>query len=132
LLKNEASAGKTRRERPRERNVWSVHEHLEAFRNAVLASAVSTNPSRQPVHRLATGTNLNLWWRWVLANAFGEVVGLGLVGIVGWLAMGAIGERQTAGLVLAFAALAVALGAVEGTGGGLGAIGRHRQAANGV
>jgi hypothetical protein len=40
LLKNVASAAKTRRERPRERNVWGIHEHLEAFRNAVLASAV--------------------------------------------------------------------------------------------
>lgn len=60
-------------------------------------------------------SNVRLWYHWVLANAFAEVVGLGLVGFIGWLMFGAIGERSTATLVLAFATFTVALGALEGT-----------------
>jgi hypothetical protein len=59
-------------------------------------------------------SNARLWAHWVIANALAEVVGLGLVGAIAWLAFGAVGERPGAALVLAFAAFTVALGSIEG------------------
>lgn len=57
----------------------------------------------------------SLWLRWVAANAFGELLGLGLTAAVVGLAFSLLGEVQTAGTILASFALAVAGGAIEAT-----------------
>jgi hypothetical protein len=63
------------------------------------------------VRRLAA---LNFWSQWVVANLLGELVGLGIVGAVGYATVRAFGEPSSSGYALAFAALAIALGACEG------------------
>ncbi len=57
-----------------------------------------------------------LWFRWVLANAVGEAVGLGLTALVGAVALLSVGEGGGVLATLGMAALAVLAGAlVEGT-----------------
>jgi len=59
-------------------------------------------------------SKLAFWGQWVAANLVGELAGLGIVGAVGSTLVRIYGEPVTAGAVLVYAALAVALGAVEG------------------
>jgi len=54
------------------------------------------------------------WSRWALANLLGELLGLGIVGVVGYGAVQAFGEPTSATHVIGFAVLAVGLGAMEG------------------
>ena len=64
-------------------------------------------------------TNNQLWTRWTLANAFSEMVGLGLTFAITGLFFTRIGEATTmAGILLSFL-VAVASGAVEATFVGL-------------
>lgn len=55
-----------------------------------------------------------LWLHWTLANAWGELVGLGAVAGLGYLVASRLGESSSAVAVIALAAVFVALGAVEG------------------
>ena len=59
-------------------------------------------------------SNLSFWGRWVAANTLGELAGLGIVGAVSSSVIRVFGEPVSAGYVLAFAALSLGLGAVEG------------------
>jgi hypothetical protein len=64
-------------------------------------------------------TKNQLWTRWTLANAFSEMVGLGLTFAITGLFISSVGEGNTvAGILLSFA-VAVASGAVEATFVGL-------------
>jgi hypothetical protein len=54
------------------------------------------------------------WRRWVVANALGELVGLGAVAAVGFLVFQRAGEPANAAQALSFAAAFVLLGAFEG------------------
>lgn len=54
------------------------------------------------------------WWRWVLANALGELLGLGAAAAAGYLVMAAWGEPRGVAQVLLVAAMFVGLGAIEG------------------
>jgi hypothetical protein len=54
------------------------------------------------------------WQRWVVANALGELVGLGTVAAVGFLVFRHTGEPTSAAQALAFAAGFILLGAFEG------------------
>lgn len=56
----------------------------------------------------------SFWQRWVVANALGELVGLGTVAAVGFLFLRHVGEPQTGPQSLALAGLFVLLGAFEG------------------
>jgi hypothetical protein len=57
-----------------------------------------------------------LWLRWVLANAVGEVVGLGITALVGGLVVFSLGEGSGVLATLGIAVLAVVAGTfVEGT-----------------
>lgn len=58
--------------------------------------------------------DLTFWLQWVLANLLGELFGLGLVGSVGYTTVRVFGEPSSITHTLAFAALAIALGAMEG------------------
>jgi hypothetical protein len=64
-------------------------------------------------------TKTQLWWRWVVANAVGEMIGLGTTFGVGVAFFSLVGEPQAAGEALAFGAVMVATGAIEGTVVGL-------------
>ena len=55
-----------------------------------------------------------LWRQWVLANAVGEVLGLGLAGAVAMAMVVTIGEPETALVALMMAAVMVAAGTLEG------------------
>ena len=55
------------------------------------------------------------WQRWVVANALGELVGLGTVAAVGFFFFQRAGEPANIPEALAFAALFIFLGAFEGT-----------------
>jgi hypothetical protein len=59
--------------------------------------------------------SLSLWLRWVAANAFGELLGLGLTAAVIGLAFSRLGEAQTVAIVLSSFLIAVAGGAIEAT-----------------
>ena len=59
-------------------------------------------------------SNLSFWGRWVAANTLGELAGLGIVGAVSSSVIRVFGEPVSAGYALAFAAMSVCLGAVEG------------------
>ena len=59
-------------------------------------------------------SKLSLWGRWVAANTLGELAGLGVVGAVASSVVRVFGEPVSAGYALAFAAMSVCLGAVEG------------------
>jgi len=54
------------------------------------------------------------WQRWVVANALGELLGLGTVAAIGFLVFQRTGEPTSTGQVLAFAAVFTLLGAFEG------------------
>ena len=58
--------------------------------------------------------DIDLWCRWVAANLVGELIGLGLVGVIGYLVIYGFGEPESTGYVLSFAVLVVGLGALEG------------------
>lgn len=55
-----------------------------------------------------------LWTRWTLANALGELVGLGGAFVVGMAVTAAVGGAESLAFTLAFAALLIALGTLEG------------------
>lgn len=55
-----------------------------------------------------------LWVRWVLANALGEMIGLGLIAAVAGGLIWRFGEPRATITVLLFAALMIVLGAGEG------------------
>lgn len=59
-------------------------------------------------------SSLSFWGRWVAANALGELAGLGIVGAVASSVVRVFGEPVSAGYALAYAALSICLGAVEG------------------
>lgn len=59
------------------------------------------------------------WSQWVLANLLGELIGLGVVAGVTYAALTRLGEPTSVVSSLAYAALTVALGAVEGAVVGL-------------
>ena len=59
-------------------------------------------------------SNLAFWGQWVAANLLGELAGLGIAGAVGSSVVRVYGEPVSAGYVMAFAALALCLGAAEG------------------
>lgn len=54
------------------------------------------------------------WHRWIVANALGELVGLGTVATVGFLLFTHAGEPTNVPQALAFAAVFILLGAFEG------------------
>jgi len=54
------------------------------------------------------------WQRWVIANALGELVGLGTVAAVGFFVFQRAGEPTNIKQALAFAAVFILLGAFEG------------------
>lgn len=57
---------------------------------------------------------LPLWWRWVVANALGEMIGLGFVAAIAGGLVWKFGEPHAPALILLFAALMILLGGVEG------------------
>jgi|SRR5215217_7942013 len=60
-------------------------------------------------------SNHQLWTRWTLANAFSEMIGLGLTfAITGWF-ISSVGEANTVGGILLSFTVAVASGAIEAT-----------------
>jgi hypothetical protein len=60
-------------------------------------------------------TKRNLWLRWVAANAFGELFGLGATLLVAGLAFSQLGEPQNVAGILILFAIAVASGILEAT-----------------
>lgn len=60
-----------------------------------------------------------LWWRWVAANAFGEMLGLGATFALGALVIPRLEQQPGAAAVLLSFAVAVASGALEATVVGL-------------
>jgi hypothetical protein len=60
-------------------------------------------------------SNRAFWLQWVVANLLGEFVGLGLVGLIGYAMVAVFGEPNAFFQALAFAIVAVALGALEGS-----------------
>lgn len=54
------------------------------------------------------------WRRWVVANALGELVGLGAVAAIGFFLFQSLGEPTSFAQALAFAAVFIPLGALEG------------------
>ena len=54
------------------------------------------------------------WIQWVIANAWAELVGLGVVAGAGFLAVSYLGEPSTLAAALVLAAVFVGLGAIEG------------------
>jgi hypothetical protein len=57
----------------------------------------------------------NLWWRWMVANAFGELLGLGTTFAVIAFASSRLENQSSVGIVLASFLFAVASGAIEAT-----------------
>ncbi|MGF1569370.1 MAG: hypothetical protein ACFCVD_15095 [Nodosilinea sp.] len=62
-----------------------------------------------------TQEHWQFWWRWIVANALGELLGLGVVGLVGIGVVTALGEPVGIVANLGFTALMVMLGAFEGS-----------------
>jgi len=54
--------------------------------------------------------NLDFWRRWVVANALGELVGLGATFSIGFLAFSVTGEPRSVGAVLLLAGATVLTG----------------------
>jgi len=54
------------------------------------------------------------WWRWVIANCLGELLGLGAVAAAGYTLVEFFGEPAGVGPALLWAGTMIALGAVEG------------------
>jgi hypothetical protein len=67
---------------------------------------------------VAASAKARLWRRWVMANALGEMLGLGTTFAVGVGFFSLAGEPQGVGGALAFGAVMVATGAIEGSGVG--------------
>jgi hypothetical protein len=63
--------------------------------------------------RLSTDPT-RFWQRWVVANALGELIGLGTVAAIGFLVFQHADEATTTGEALAFGAVFALLGAFEG------------------
>jgi NhaP-type Na+/H+ or K+/H+ antiporter len=63
---------------------------------------------------LETQSRFGLWGRWVLANAFGELLGLGLTFAAGYAVIAVLGEAQGTGASLGQFLLMTATGAIEG------------------
>lgn len=63
---------------------------------------------------LALPTLRPLWRRWVVANALGELLGLGLVATIGGSVVWWFGEPHRVSFILLFALLMILLGAGEG------------------
>ena len=59
-------------------------------------------------------SDIDFWCRWVIANLVGELFGLGLVGVIGYLVIYFFGEPESVVYVLSFAVLVIGLGALEG------------------
>ena len=59
-------------------------------------------------------SDIVFWSRWVIANLVGELLGLGLVGVIGYTVIYAFGEPESVGYVLSFTVLVIGLGALEG------------------
>ena len=55
-----------------------------------------------------------LWLQWTLANAVGEVLGLGLAGAIAIVMVLTIGEPETSLVALMMAGVMIAAGALEG------------------
>ena len=56
----------------------------------------------------------NLWLRWALANIVGEVLGLGLAGVIAIVMVLTIGEPESALVALLMAGVMIAAGTLEG------------------
>ena len=63
----------------------------------------------------ATKTKNFLWLRWVTANAFGEMFGLGLTFAVGVWIISSFGDQKGVGMILLSFLVAVASGVIEAT-----------------
>jgi hypothetical protein len=61
----------------------------------------------------------NLWFRWVIANGLGEMVGLGLTFAVGAFVISRLGNQNNVASILVAFLVAVASGAIEATTVGL-------------
>lgn len=57
---------------------------------------------------------LKLWLQWIVANALGELLGLGTVGVMGLLITSKLGESVSRESTIFFALLMIILGAFEG------------------
>lgn len=73
--------------------------------------------SIQPARRPATESTLRqgaFWSRWVLANAAGELAGLGTVALIAWALVSTMKDQQTLLQHVLFAIALIAAGALEG------------------
>jgi hypothetical protein len=61
-----------------------------------------------------TPGNVGFWWRWVVANCLGELLGLGAVAAAGYALLTVVGEPSGIVPTLLYTGTMVALGAVEG------------------
>ncbi|MEO8357313.1 MAG: hypothetical protein ABI621_15510, partial [Chloroflexota bacterium] len=86
-----------------------------------LSPAFSQNTTHEYITRREGTfmTKSQLWTRWTLANAFSEMVGLGLTFAITGLLFSSMGEQNTIGAILLSFVVAVASGAVEATFVGL-------------
>ena len=57
---------------------------------------------------------LKLWLQWIAANALGELLGLGTLGLIGFLIASKFDESVSRGATISFALLMIMLGAFEG------------------
>lgn len=85
-----------------------------------MASILKTpviDTSIQPARRPATENTLRqgaFWSRWVLANAAGELAGLGTVTLIAWALVSTMKDQQTFLQHVLFAIALIAAGALEG------------------
>ena len=63
---------------------------------------------------LAFAPRLSFWGRWVVANAAGELIGLGTVALAGWMLVSFSGTEETLLQHTLFALVMILLGACEG------------------
>jgi len=68
---------------------------------------------------LTSSSDRRLWFRWILANALGEIVGLGLAALVGFWFVLNYDKDQTAATILMTAFLMILAGTFEGVVVGL-------------
>jgi hypothetical protein len=64
---------------------------------------------------METKPRFGLWGRWVLGNAIGELLGLGLTFAAGYAVIAVFGEAQGSGAILGQFLLMTATGAIEGS-----------------
>lgn len=76
-----------------------------------MAFPIALSPRR---HGHAAAHAGSLWGCWVLANAAGELAGLGTVGLTAWTFLSAVEGKQTLLQHILFAIVMVAAGAFEG------------------